>query len=415
MPRLNLARLGSELTGWSDKGGTAAYYNNGGSNYRTYQPTVSMTPVGGLFISTKIDHIRGGDQDDHNQLEMEFDRDGHIVSTRSVMTIQGTPQFDTGLVKAAADLDDRAGKIAEVSAKILNSLMSFISGLNEHGGRANFPAVVQHNLHRIADCIEPGARDIATVETTAEKDAGTDAGVYLTLYGRQGESGERELDNDEQNFEAGKTDVFTLETEDLGAIHKIRIRHDNMGKYPGWHLSRIVVQREDTNDRWVFPCRRWLAKDAENGGIDLPLPCVPDVPSDGDLWGERSRPEVYVMYGGAKFYIPSVDEFSALGFSWSTILEVPNGELIRIPDMPQDGTLLRERSYPEVYVIRGDGGRTSPVGSGLKNWASPRVISGWCPTGRWPASRSAHLLSTAEALVIVGFLTARASYHLSGI
>jgi hypothetical protein len=362
MPRLNLARLGSELSGWSDKDGTAAEYDSGGSNYRTYQPTVSMTPAGGLFISTKIDHIRGAAQDDHNQLEMEFDRDGHIVSTRSVMTIQGTPQFDTGLIKAAADLyDDKAGKIAEVSAKILNSLMSFISGLNEHGGRANFPAVVQYNLHRIADCIEPGTRYIVTVETTAEKDAGTDAGVYLTLYGDRGESGERELDNDEQNFEAGKTDVFTLETEDLGAIHKIRIRHDNMGKYPGWHLYRIVVRREDTNDRWVFPCRRWLAKDAEQGEIDLELPCVPDVPSDGALWRERSRPEVYVMYGGAKFYIPSVDEFSALGFSLSTILEVPNGELSRIPDMPKDDTLLRERSYPEVYVIRG--GRRSHIPS----------------------------------------------------
>jgi hypothetical protein len=59
MPRLNLARMGKELTGWSNKDGTAAVYHRQGSNYRTYKPMVMQTPAGGLFVSTKIDHIRG--------------------------------------------------------------------------------------------------------------------------------------------------------------------------------------------------------------------------------------------------------------------------------------------------------------------------------------------------------------------
>jgi hypothetical protein len=369
MPRLNIARMGNELTGWSDKGGTAAEYKEAGSNYRTYKPMVTHTPAGGLFISTKLDHIRGGlppdNKDDHDQLDMEFDRDGHLASVRSVMTIQGIPQFDTDLVQASVDAvgDDEDAKIAEVGAKLVNSLITFISNYNEHGGRANFPAVVKHNLDIIADCIEPGARYIVTVETGAVENAGTDAHVYLTLFGEQGESGERELSelSDENNFEKGKTDVFELETHDLGAIHRIRIRHDGRGDKPGWYLERVVVQREDTNERWIFPCRRWLAKGEDDGQIERVLSGVPDVPSDGELWKERSRPEVYVMYGGAKFHIPSEDEFTALGFSWGGIRVVPDGELLRIRDVPQEGTLLKERARPEVYVMRG--GRRSHIPS----------------------------------------------------
>jgi hypothetical protein len=32
---------------------------------------------------------------------------------------------------------------------------------------------------------------------------------------------------------------------------------------------------------------------------------------------------------------------------------VPDGELVQIPDMPRDGTLLKERLSPEVYVMWG--------------------------------------------------------------
>jgi hypothetical protein len=155
--------MGAQLGGWTKKGGTAAEYKSADSNYRTYKPTLSSPPGGGLFTTTKIDHIRGGAKDDHNQLEMEFDLYGQLISVRSVMTIQGTPQFDTGLVKAAGALyNDQAAQIAEVAAKIVNSLASFVTDLNEHGGRANFPAIVRHNLNIIAGCVEavsPGVPD----------------------------------------------------------------------------------------------------------------------------------------------------------------------------------------------------------------------------------------------------------------
>jgi hypothetical protein len=75
--------------------------------------------------------------------------------------------------------------------------------------------------------------------------------------------------------------------------------------------------------------------------------------NDRSLLKEPSSPDVYVIYGGAKFYIPSQEEFSALGFSWSDIRTVPNGFLANVSNVPRQGTVLRERSDSAVYTMSG--------------------------------------------------------------
>ena len=54
-------------------------------------------------------------------------------------------------------------------------------------------------------------------------------------------------------------------------IEKIRIGHDNKGMTPGWHLDRVEVRRlkEDgeTSTTYTFPCKRWLAKDEDDGSV----------------------------------------------------------------------------------------------------------------------------------------------------
>jgi len=101
--------------------------------------------------------------------------------------------------------------------------------------------------------------------------AGTDANVYITLFGTNGNSGERLLDNAANNFEQGMTDIFSLEMRDIGEIKKTRIRHDNTGLAPGWFLDKIIVHNETTDDEWVFPCQRWLAFDEDDGRVDRVL------------------------------------------------------------------------------------------------------------------------------------------------
>jgi hypothetical protein len=69
-----------------------------------------------------------------------------------------------------------------------------------------------------------------TVKTMKLRGAGTDANVYINLFG-EGDttSGKKTLDNAQNNFETGKEDVFEISCLDLGNISKIILGHDNSG------------------------------------------------------------------------------------------------------------------------------------------------------------------------------------------
>ncbi|MFD7815630.1 PLAT/LH2 domain-containing protein [Streptomyces sp. NPDC059785] len=111
-----------------------------------------------------------------------------------------------------------------------------------------------------------------TVVTGTEDGSGTDANVYITLLGEKPDgtatsSGERELANSADNFEWGQVDVFNLETDDLGPLTSLVIRHNNANGRPGWYLDRIIAEDETHHSRYVFPCNRWLARDEDDGQI----------------------------------------------------------------------------------------------------------------------------------------------------
>lgn len=54
-----------------------------------------------------------------------------------------------------------------------------------------------------------------------------------------------------ENFERGKMDEFTIETEDVGQPFKMRVWHDNKGRGPGWHLDRIEMDNIETKERFL--------------------------------------------------------------------------------------------------------------------------------------------------------------------
>jgi len=101
------------------------------------------------------------------------------------------------------------------------------------------------------------------VKTGDIKNAGTDANVFITLYGQNGDSGQRALNG---KFERGMEESFKIENMDLGELYCINIRHDNSGKKPGWFLEYITI-----SDRWTFPCHRWLATDEDDMRISRGL------------------------------------------------------------------------------------------------------------------------------------------------
>ncbi|KAG8131287.1 hypothetical protein E2320_017865, partial [Naja naja] len=83
--------------------------------------------------------------------------------------------------------------------------------------------------------------------------AGTDANVYLTIYGDLGDTGERKLRKSETNtnkFERGQ------------------IRHDNTLPRPDWYLEKVKILNDATDSVYLFECERWLSRKKEDLSIE---------------------------------------------------------------------------------------------------------------------------------------------------
>ncbi|XP_044239129.1 lipoxygenase homology domain-containing protein 1 isoform X1 [Ursus arctos] len=120
---------------------------------------------------------------------------------------------------------------------------------------------------------EPNTYEVQVITGNVPK-AGTDANVYLTIYGEEyGDTGERPLKKSDKSnkFEQGQTDTFTIYAIDLGALTKIRIRHDNSGSRPGWFLDRIDITDVNNEITYYFPCQRWLAVEEDDGQLSREL------------------------------------------------------------------------------------------------------------------------------------------------
>ncbi|XP_059150632.1 lipoxygenase homology domain-containing protein 1-like isoform X2 [Physella acuta] len=123
------------------------------------------------------------------------------------------------------------------------------------------------------------------VTTSDIKNAGTDANVYICIYGDKSKTDDIPLDNKGDNFEQGQMDAFRFTTVEIGKPYKLRVWHDNAGSFPGWHLDKIELESMEGKERFVFVCGRWLAEGeddkmtirelpAESPSIKRPLPLV---------------------------------------------------------------------------------------------------------------------------------------------
>ncbi|KAL4225451.1 Lipoxygenase y domain-containing protein 1 [Mactra antiquata] len=125
--------------------------------------------------------------------------------------------------------------------------------------------------------------------------AGTSANVYIQLYGKEVCTEQKELCiskiERKDKFKKGSTDTFVLELEDVGdTIEKIRIGHDNSGFTAGWHLDMVTVRRLRESGKgsvtYIFPCKRWLARDEDDSAIERELvaeKAVQEVMKNGEV------------------------------------------------------------------------------------------------------------------------------------
>ncbi|XP_054628770.1 lipoxygenase homology domain-containing protein 1 isoform X1 [Dunckerocampus dactyliophorus] len=122
----------------------------------------------------------------------------------------------------------------------------------------------------VEDALETHTYQVS-VRTGDMYKAGTDANVFLTIYGDLGDTGERKLAKSENNrnkFERGQVDKFTIEAVDLGQVFKIQIRHDNSMVGADWYLDQVEVLDVDTEEVYMFLCERWLSKKKEDKRLE---------------------------------------------------------------------------------------------------------------------------------------------------
>lgn len=143
--------FGKSLGGWKKRDNQAAEYPLSGSTYRTYKPEVTPTPEGGIFISLRIDNVRGWmSSDDYAVLEITVSPTGVITSAKSNIAIQGrsiSSDMILGANEAGKQITgaERAVQIgtdliADLSAKLLREKIV-------EAGRVSYPAVLRHNYN----------------------------------------------------------------------------------------------------------------------------------------------------------------------------------------------------------------------------------------------------------------------------
>jgi hypothetical protein len=162
--------FGRSLGGWTKKDKAAAEYPLSGSIYRTYKPEISPTPDGGIFVSVRIDYLRGWlSSDDHAVLEVTVSPKGGISSAQSSIAIQGKSiksemilggneggkaiMSTEGAVKIGTDL------VADLSSKLLRENIV-------EAGRVSFPAVLRHNYNRLYQAIRVNGAPVQPVGGT---------------------------------------------------------------------------------------------------------------------------------------------------------------------------------------------------------------------------------------------------------
>jgi hypothetical protein len=94
------------------------------------------------------------------------------------------------------------------------------------------------------------------VYTSDVAGAGTNANVFVTLFGENGDTGVVPLTKsaNRNKFERKQVDNFVLEAIDIGAPTKIKVWTDGKGIGAGWHLDKIIVDVPLLGRTITFPC-----------------------------------------------------------------------------------------------------------------------------------------------------------------
>ncbi|HEY7683228.1 MAG TPA: PLAT/LH2 domain-containing protein [Gemmatimonadales bacterium] len=223
----------------------------------TLNPQVTYT------VSVETGSIDGGGTDanvfltihgsEGSSSEVELDNPGHDDFEQGQTDVFQVPNFDLGELSSVRIRHNDSGRHA-------GWFLEQVRVQNPGSGREwVFPChrwlatdEDDGKIDRLLT-LNPQVTYTVSVETGNIDSGGTDANVFLTIYGSGGSSSEVELDNPGHNdFEQGQTDVFQVTTLDLGELTRLRIRHDNTGYRPAWFLNKIEVRHNASARSWTF-------------------------------------------------------------------------------------------------------------------------------------------------------------------
>ncbi len=159
------------LGGWK-KAGKYADYALSGADYRTYKPETSPTPDGGLFISIRIDHLRGWlASDDHATLEITVNSKGAIESAQSTIAIQGqsiASDVIVGSNEAGKEIIN-PNRTVQIGTDLVSNLTAKLLLENiVEAGRVSFPSVIRHNYNQLFQAIRVQGIEVKTAVAIAD-------------------------------------------------------------------------------------------------------------------------------------------------------------------------------------------------------------------------------------------------------
>lgn len=158
-------QFAKSLGGWK-KSGKYADYVLSGADYRTYKPETSPTPDGGLFISIRIDHLRGWlASADHATLEITVNSKGAVVSAQSTIAIQGqsiASDVIVGSSEAGKEIIN-PNRTVEIGTDLVSNLTAKLLLENiVEAGRVSFPAVIRHNYNQLFQSVRVEGVEVMT-------------------------------------------------------------------------------------------------------------------------------------------------------------------------------------------------------------------------------------------------------------
>ncbi|XP_043921829.1 oxygen-regulated protein 1 [Protopterus annectens] len=125
--------------------------------------------------------------------------------------------------------------------------------------------------------------------------AGTEATIYISIYGEKGDTGSRMLfrSRNSKKFLKGQTDLFFLEAVYLGYLYKVVVGHDGLGAGNGWYLDKIVIKDPTNEMEYTFFCHRWLDQGQEDKKIVRELYLADSFPFPESQELEHKRKETW--------------------------------------------------------------------------------------------------------------------------